>query len=204
MKVIHKVDALKRRQEGHVRAERDLLIEASELCKWIVKLIYSFQDEENLYIIMEYMAGGDLLTLLIRRDTLPENVTRFYAAQMVLAIDEAHQLGYVHRDIKPDNFLFNEIGHLRLSDFGLATDFHWVHDAAFYELHRSRTHSGFSGSRPQSAYGMEDSKTSQKPDEKRNSLGPDFYLNPPTDEKVLDWREKNRKKMAYSVVGTNK
>ncbi|KAI9017433.1 kinase-like domain-containing protein [Gaertneriomyces semiglobifer] len=139
MKILRKSDAIKRNQESHVRAERDLLSEAAESSDWVVRLVYSFQDEEHLYFVMEYMPGGDLLSLLIRLDIFEEDFARHYAAEMVLAIEEVHKLGAIHRDIKPDNFLFDSEGHIRITDFGLATDFHWSHDSAYYEEQRRTT-----------------------------------------------------------------
>lgn len=100
MKVMRKADMLKKGQEGHVRAERDLMTAASESAQWIVKLIYSFQDADHLYLVMEYMSGGDLLNLLIEKDIFEEDFAKFYVAEMVLCIEEAHKLGYIHRDIK--------------------------------------------------------------------------------------------------------
>lgn len=79
----------------HVRAERNLLAEVASHC--IVKLYYSFQDAEYLYLIMEYLPGGDIMTLLMREDTLTENVARFYIAQSVLAIESIHKHNYIHR-----------------------------------------------------------------------------------------------------------
>lgn len=71
------------------------------------------------YFVMDYYCGGDLLTLLSKfEDRLPEDMARFYLAEMVLAIDCIHQLGYVHRDIKPDNVLIDRQGHIVLADFG--------------------------------------------------------------------------------------
>ncbi|KAI6046027.1 kinase-like domain-containing protein [Pisolithus marmoratus] len=141
MKQLRKTDMLRKGQEGHVRAERDILKSASLVpspggAEWIVKLYYSFQDRDNLYLILEYMGGGDLLNLLIERDVFDENFTRFYVAEMVLAIESCHKHGFIHRDIKPDNFLFDPEGHIRLSDFGLATDLHWAHDTSYYEQQR--------------------------------------------------------------------
>lgn len=100
MKMLKKSVMLKRRQESHVRAERDLLCEAAEFAEWIVQLFYTFQDSEHLYFILEFMPGGDLLGLLIKKDIFDEQFAKFYAAQMVLCIEEAHKLGMIHRDIK--------------------------------------------------------------------------------------------------------
>ncbi|TDZ60770.1 Serine/threonine-protein kinase cbk1 [Colletotrichum trifolii] len=135
MKVIRKSDMLRSCQEGHLRAERDFLAAASK-SEWIVPLIKSFQDNSNLYLLMEYMPGGDFLGLLIRENTLGEARTQFYIAEMVVCIEEAHKLGCIHRDVKPDNFLIGADGHLKISDFGLAFDDHWSHDTSYYKWHR--------------------------------------------------------------------
>ncbi|KAI8718763.1 hypothetical protein NCS52_00656200 [Fusarium sp. LHS14.1] len=135
MKVIRKSEMLRNSQEGHLRAERDFLV-ASEGSQWAVPLIASFQDAANLYLVMEYMPGGDFLGLLIRQNILREHVAQFYIAEMILAVEEAHRLNFIHRDIKPDNFLISASSHLKISDFGLAFDDHWSHDAAYYNSHR--------------------------------------------------------------------
>ena len=85
---------------------------------------------------MEYMPGGDFLGLLIRENILHESVARFYIAEMILAVEEAHRLKFIHRDIKPDNFLISSSGHLKISDFGLAFDGHWSHDVSYYNCQR--------------------------------------------------------------------
>ncbi len=138
MKQLRKADMLRKGQEGHVRAERDLMTSASAsaTAKWIVKLVYSFQDVDHLYLIMEFMGGGDLLNLLIEKDIFEEDFARFYVAAMILAIHEAHSFGYIHRDIKPDNFLYTSEGHIKLADFGLCQSFHWAHDGAYYDQQR--------------------------------------------------------------------
>lgn len=151
MKVIRKSNMLRCSQEGHLRAERDFLV-ASEGSSWsvsledrddvgltarrIVPLIASFQDPKSLYLVMEYMPGGDFLGLLIRENILHESIARFYVAEMILAVEEAHRLRFIHRDIKPDNFLISASGHLKISDFGLAFDGHWSHDASYYGCQR--------------------------------------------------------------------
>ncbi|OIV90529.1 hypothetical protein TanjilG_32406 [Lupinus angustifolius] len=117
MKKLKKSEMLRRRQVEHVISERNLLAEVDSNC--IVKLYCSFQDDDYLYLIMEYLPGGDVMTLLMRKDTLTEDEARFYVAEIVLAIESIHKRNYIHRDIKPDNLLLDRYGHLKLSDFGL-------------------------------------------------------------------------------------
>ena len=135
MKVIRKSDMIRNCQEGHLRAERDFLV-ASEKSRWVVPLIASFQDSSNLYLVMEYMIRGDFLGLLISKDRLEERKTQFYIAEMILCLEEAHRLKWIHRDVKPDNFLISSSGHLKISDFGLAFDGHWTHDQTYYHCQR--------------------------------------------------------------------
>ncbi|KAM4522608.1 serine/threonine-protein kinase MRCK alpha isoform 2-T2 [Odontesthes bonariensis] len=117
MKILNKWEMLKRAETACFREERDVLVNGD--CQWITTLHYAFQDDNNLYLVMDYYVGGDLLTLLSKfEDRLPEEMARFYLAEMVLAIDSVHQLHYVHRDIKPDNILLDMNGHIRLADFG--------------------------------------------------------------------------------------
>uniref|UniRef100_A0A3P8Y337 Serine/threonine-protein kinase MRCK alpha n=1 Tax=Esox lucius TaxID=8010 RepID=A0A3P8Y337_ESOLU len=117
MKILNKWEMLKRAETACFREERDVLVNGDS--QWITTLHYAFQDDNNLYLVMDYYVGGDLLTLLSKfEDRLPEDMARFYLAEMVLAIDSVHQLHYVHRDIKPDNILMDMNGHIRLADFG--------------------------------------------------------------------------------------
>ncbi|KAM9465915.1 serine/threonine-protein kinase MRCK alpha isoform 3-T3 [Clarias gariepinus] len=117
MKILNKWEMLKRAETACFREERDVLVNGDS--QWITTLYYAFQDDNFLYLVMDYYVGGDLLTLLSKfEDRLPEDMARFYLAEMVLAIDSVHQLHYVHRDIKPDNILLDMNGHIRLADFG--------------------------------------------------------------------------------------
>uniref|UniRef100_A0A8C1AJX3 non-specific serine/threonine protein kinase n=1 Tax=Cyprinus carpio carpio TaxID=630221 RepID=A0A8C1AJX3_CYPCA len=117
MKILNKWEMLKRAETACFREERDVLVNGD--CQWITRLHYAFQDDNFLYLVMDYYVGGDLLTLLSKfEDRLPEDMARFYLAEMVLAIDSVHKLHYVHRDIKPDNILLDVNGHIRLADFG--------------------------------------------------------------------------------------
>ncbi|KAK7152629.1 hypothetical protein R3I93_010754 [Phoxinus phoxinus] len=117
MKILNKWEMLKRAETACFREERDVLVNGDS--QWITTLHYTFQDDNFLYLVMDYYVGGDLLTLLSKfEDRLPEDMARFYLAEMVLAIDSVHQLHYVHRDIKPDNILMDVNGHIRLADFG--------------------------------------------------------------------------------------
>ncbi|XP_048409475.1 serine/threonine-protein kinase 38 isoform X1 [Stegostoma tigrinum] len=136
MKILRKSDMLEKEQVGHIRAERDILVEADS--QWVVKMFYSFQDKLNLYLIMEFLPGGDMMTLLMKKDTLSEEETQFYIAETVLAIDSIHQMGFIHRDIKPDNLLLDSKGHVKLSDFGLCTGLKKAHRTEFY---RNLSHS---------------------------------------------------------------
>lgn len=104
-------------QIKHVMSERDFLRRANSF--WVPRLEYSFQDGRFLYLVMEYLAGGDLMSLLIKREVLTEPEARFYLSELVIAVQSIHELGFIHRDLKPDNILIDAEGHLKISDFGL-------------------------------------------------------------------------------------
>nr|XP_031321574.1 serine/threonine-protein kinase LATS2 isoform X1 [Camelus dromedarius]XP_031321575.1 serine/threonine-protein kinase LATS2 isoform X1 [Camelus dromedarius] len=131
MKTLRKRDVLSRNQVAHVKAERDILAEADN--EWVVKLYYSFQDKDSLYFVMDYIPGGDMMSLLIRMEVFPEHLARFYIAELTLAIESVHRMGFIHRDIKPDNILIDLDGHIKLTDFGLCTGFRWTHNSKYYQ-----------------------------------------------------------------------
>ncbi|KAI9737906.1 MAG: hypothetical protein M1834_009276 [Cirrosporium novae-zelandiae] len=112
-KLLFKLDEIR-----HILTERDILTAAKS--DWLVKLLYAFQDEQSIYLAMEYVPGGDFRTLLNNTGVLHNRHARFYIAEMFMCVDALHQLGYIHRDLKPENFLIDSIGHVKLTDFGLA------------------------------------------------------------------------------------
>ncbi|EEU47000.1 uncharacterized protein NECHADRAFT_36393 [Fusarium vanettenii 77-13-4] len=118
LKVMSKKLLFKLDEVRHVLTERDILTTAQS--EWLVRLLYSFQDEKSIYLAMEYVPGGDFRTLLNNTGVLSNRHARFYIAEMFCAVDALHQLGYIHRDLKPENFLVDSTGHVKLTDFGLA------------------------------------------------------------------------------------
>ncbi|NXJ00200.1 CTRO kinase, partial [Psophia crepitans] len=119
MKVMSKESLLAQEHVSFFEEERSILSQSTS--PWIPQLQYAFQDKKNLYLVMEYQPGGDLLSLLNRyEEQLDESMVQFYLAELVLAIHSVHQMGYVHRDIKPENVLIDRTGHIKLVDFGSA------------------------------------------------------------------------------------
>ncbi|KAB8495650.1 hypothetical protein FH972_025392 [Carpinus fangiana] len=175
MKKLKKSEMLRRGQVEHVKAERNLLAEVDSNC--IVKLYCSFQDDEYLYLIMEYLPGGDMMTLLMRKDTLTEDEARFYVAETVLAIESIHKHNYIHRDIKPDNLLLDRDGHMKLSDFGLCKPL----DCSNLQEKDFSVGNNLSGALQSDGRPMAPKRTQQ--------------------EQLQHW-QRNRRMLAYSTVGT--
>ncbi|KAJ9691326.1 hypothetical protein PVL29_013487 [Vitis rotundifolia] len=181
MKKLKKSEMLRRGQVEHVKAERNLLAEVDSAC--IVKLYCSFQDQEFLYLIMEYLPGGDMMTLLMRKDTLTEDEARFYVGQTVLAIESIHKHNYIHRDIKPDNLLLDRYGHMKLSDFGLCKPL----DCSSFPNLSENDYGVGKDIKPT----LDSDKHSNMPSAPRRTQ----------QEQLLHW-QKNRRMLAYSTVGT--
>ena len=118
VKKIKKDVLLKKNQIIHIRSEQQFMSKVKS--PWIVDLKASFQEDDYLYLIMEFCQGGDFMNLLIKKDILTEEEARFYTAELILAVESIHKLDCIHRDIKPDNILIDKNGHIKLSDFGLA------------------------------------------------------------------------------------
>ncbi|KAJ1963643.1 hypothetical protein IWQ62_003154 [Dispira parvispora] len=119
MKVLEKKHLLRQRDQSFFMEERDVLIQGNG-CEFFPSIHAAFQDERHLYLVMEYVPGGDLFSLLDRSQNavLSEADARFYIAEIILAINHLHKMGYAHRDIKPQNILIDAKGHIRLADFG--------------------------------------------------------------------------------------
>ena len=95
LKCLVKAEMYKKDQLAHVRAERDILAQADS--PWVVKLYNTFQDRTFLYMLMEFLPGGDLMTMLIKYETFAPDIARFYMAEILLAIEAVHNLGFIHR-----------------------------------------------------------------------------------------------------------
>jgi cell cycle protein kinase DBF2 len=118
LKVMSKRLLFKLDEIRHILTERDILTAAKS--EWLVRLLYAFQDDSQIYLAMEYVPGGDFRTLLNNTGVLHNRHARFYIAEMFSCVDALHHLGYIHRDLKPENFLIDSTGHVKLTDFGLA------------------------------------------------------------------------------------
>lgn len=166
---------------------------------------------------MDYMPGGDFLGLLIRENILDERVARHYVAEMIVCIEEAHRLGFIHRDVKPDNFLIDARGHLKVSDFGLAFDGQWSHDTSYYKWHHEylrktlniRVDGDEEDRRNQAkalrasrhAHGQSEPSRHEPPESCYRS--PDWNAEVPMVGDLLDWRMGRNRSSAHSVVGTS-
>jgi serum/glucocorticoid-regulated kinase 2 len=118
MKVLKKENVEKKNQEKHVKVERAILSEIDH--PFVIKFKGSFQNDKKLFFILEYCPGGELFNLLAKKRRFSEDQTRFYAAQIVLAIEHLHSMDIVYRDLKPENVLIDDRGYIRITDFGLS------------------------------------------------------------------------------------
>lgn len=119
IKVLKKADMIEKNQVSNVKAERAIMMSQAD-SPFVAKLFFTFQSRDYLFLVMEYLNGGDLAALIKVLGGLSEEWSQKYCAEIVLAVDSLHQKGIVHRDLKPDNLLIDSRGHLKLSDFGLS------------------------------------------------------------------------------------
>ncbi|NXD91216.1 KS6A2 kinase, partial [Chaetorhynchus papuensis] len=119
MKVLKKA-TLKVRDRVRSKMERDILAEVNH--PFIVKLHYAFQTEGKLYLILDFLRGGDLFTRLSKEVMFTEEDVKFYLAELALVLDHLHGLGIIYRDLKPENILLDEEGHIKITDFGLSKE----------------------------------------------------------------------------------
>ncbi|KAJ2681636.1 cAMP-dependent protein kinase catalytic subunit, partial [Coemansia spiralis] len=118
MKVLRKSHVVKAKQVEHVNSERRILAECD--CPFIVNMLGTCQDRANLYMLMEYVVGGELFTYLRRYHRFPAPVAKFYAAEVLLALEYMHDRNIIWRDTKPENILLDSRGHVKLTDMGFA------------------------------------------------------------------------------------
>ncbi|KAL3152041.1 hypothetical protein ABBQ32_001154 [Trebouxia sp. C0010 RCD-2024] len=118
IKVMRKNDLIRKNMVESVRNERNILAMANN--PFVVRFYYSFTSRDNLYIVMEYLNGGDCFSLLRVLGALDEDTARLYIAETVLALEYCHTQAIIHRDLKPDNLLISSQGHVKLTDFGLS------------------------------------------------------------------------------------
>ena len=180
MKIMRKTDQIARKQVDHVRSEQKVLT-STHNCPWWVKCYYSFQDEQYLYLVMEYVPGGDIMTYLIKLDIFSEELARFLIAESILAVESLHESKFIHRDLKPDNLLLDSEGHIVLSDFGLSTRLETRRDNYWSDYKHRR------GSSISSTSSMQSSASSSSVSSKTSSASRHGH---------------RRRALIYSVVGT--
>ena len=120
LKVLNKEGLLHSNQVQSTKAERRVLEVVNH--PFIVKLHFAFQTDDKLCLVMDFINGGELFTYINREKRFSEARTRFYAAEIILALEYLHEMDIIYRDLKPENILLDSHGHIRLTDFGLSKD----------------------------------------------------------------------------------
>eukprot|EP00002_Diphylleia_rotans_P028532 TRINITY_DN5764_c0_g2_i3.p1 TRINITY_DN5764_c0_g2~~TRINITY_DN5764_c0_g2_i3.p1 ORF type:complete len:326 (-),score=64.84 TRINITY_DN5764_c0_g2_i3:1499-2476(-) len=118
MKVMRKQAIIDRKKVAHIQTEKKILQTSNH--PFVIGLRYSFQTSDKLYIVIDFLAGGELFFHLKQDVRFPEDRVRFYAAEIVLGLEHLHDNGVIYRDLKPENILLDDAGHVRLTDFGLS------------------------------------------------------------------------------------
>lgn len=121
MKVLKKATIVRNQKDtAHTQAERNILEAVKH--PFMVELVYAFQTGGKLYLILEYLSGGELFMHLEREGIFLEDATCFYLSEITLALEHLHGLGIIYRDLKPENVLLDQQGHVKLTDFGLCKE----------------------------------------------------------------------------------
>lgn len=118
MKVLKKEEISEKQQEVHTKAEREILENITN--PFIVKLHYAFQTPDKLYFVLDFVNGGELFSHLRREKKFTEWRAKFYAAEIILALECLHDNNIIYRDLKPENILLDSSGHVKITDFGLS------------------------------------------------------------------------------------
>eukprot|EP00921_Rhytidocystis_pertsovi_P004602 GHVQ01007980.1.p1 GENE.GHVQ01007980.1~~GHVQ01007980.1.p1 ORF type:complete len:1113 (+),score=175.81 GHVQ01007980.1:419-3757(+) len=118
LKILSKSEVMRLKQVDHVKSEKKILMRIEH--PFIVSLIASFQDERRLFMLMEYVNGGELFSYLRKQGNLPPSTAQFYSSELVLAFLYLHSMNIVYRDLKPENLLIDNEGHIKITDFGFA------------------------------------------------------------------------------------
>ncbi|KAG9841723.1 Pkinase-domain-containing protein, partial [Aureobasidium melanogenum] len=120
VKVLKKQQVVKMKQVEHTNDERRMLQKVKH--PFLITLWGTFQDSKNLYMVMDFIEGGELFSLLRKSQRFPNPVAKFYAAEVTLALDYLHSMDIIYRDLKPENLLLDRHGHLKITDFGFAKE----------------------------------------------------------------------------------
>ena len=118
MKVLTKRKVIKLKQVDHIKNEKEIL--ATVQHPFIVNLIESFQDDHNLYLVFDFVQGGELFRLLRKEQVFPKDVALFYITEIILAMEHLHSQNIAYRDLKPENLMIGSDGHLKITDFGFS------------------------------------------------------------------------------------
>ena len=118
MKILSKEYIKEKNEEEHTKRERELLSELNN--PFIIKLYYAFQNERNLFLISDFIQGGDLFFHLRRERFFSNEKSQFYICELILALEYLHKKNMIYRDLKPENILIDKTGHIKLTDFGLS------------------------------------------------------------------------------------
>ena len=129
MKILDKTQLKLKHQEVHTKTERDLMVKIN--CPFLVNIKSAFQDEKYLFIVSDFMQGGDMYYHMHEARKFDFELTQFYISEIVLALDYLHKNNMVYRDLKPENILLDSKGHIKITDFGLSKILNSSKDKAF-------------------------------------------------------------------------